>query len=206
MANIREVFIPDSYYHVFNHAIEESNLFNEERNYYYFLEKYEKYISPIAETLAYCLMPNHYHFLVKLKSKDDLVGFFNPEKENLDIDINKKIANQFGTLQNSYAKAFNNSYGRKGSLFLHSVERRRINGEYYLSNAIVYIHMNPVKHGFVDKPEDWKFSSYHAYLEEKQTKIRKDHGLNYFTNKSSFKEMHKKSIDPNFIIDMDYEY
>ncbi len=56
----------DKFYHIFNHANGRENLFEEDENYRYFLQQCEKYISPIAETYAYCLMPNHIHFLIRI--------------------------------------------------------------------------------------------------------------------------------------------
>lgn len=70
---------PGKYYHIFNHAIGSENLFREKTNYEYFLTLYDKYISPIAYTHAWVLMPNHFHLLVELKQESDLQGFENLE-------------------------------------------------------------------------------------------------------------------------------
>ena len=55
------------YYHIYNRGINGCNLFYEEKNYYYFLEKYAHYMSGVLDTFAYCLMPNHFHLLVRVK-------------------------------------------------------------------------------------------------------------------------------------------
>jgi len=67
------------YYHIYNRGINSCDLFTEEDNYNYFLNLYEKYIDPIADTFAWVLMPNHFHILIKLKEVDelDLTGFEN---------------------------------------------------------------------------------------------------------------------------------
>ena len=57
----------DNYYHIYNHAVGQDNLFKKDENYNFFLKKYANYINPIADTFAYCLMPNHFHFLVRIK-------------------------------------------------------------------------------------------------------------------------------------------
>jgi len=62
---------PDNFYHIYNHAVSKENIFRSEENFDFFLKKYHKYISPIADTFAYCLMPNHFHFAVKIKSADE---------------------------------------------------------------------------------------------------------------------------------------
>jgi len=51
-------------YHIYNHAVGNENLFRCDENYRYFLKKYAEHISPIADTFAYCLMPNHFHLSV----------------------------------------------------------------------------------------------------------------------------------------------
>jgi len=61
---------PDTSYHIFNHANGFENVFRKAENYRYFLEKYRLYISPIAETYAWCLMPNHFHLVVRIRKRN----------------------------------------------------------------------------------------------------------------------------------------
>ena len=61
---------PDSSYHIYNHANGFENIFSHEANYWYFLEKYKLYIEPIAETYACCLMPNHFHLVIRIRKKE----------------------------------------------------------------------------------------------------------------------------------------
>lgn len=70
------MLIFEKYYHIYNHANGDENLFREQKNYEYFLEKYKQHISPIAETIAWCLMPNHFHLLVKIKTEEEIVAAF----------------------------------------------------------------------------------------------------------------------------------
>ncbi len=65
---------PDTSYHIFNHANGFENIFRHEANYYFFLEKYWKYIGPIAETYAWCLMPNHFHLVVRIRKRAVLIN------------------------------------------------------------------------------------------------------------------------------------
>ena len=53
------------YYHIYNHANWNENIFRDKKNYPFLLEKYNKYIFPVADRVAYCLMPNHFHLLIK---------------------------------------------------------------------------------------------------------------------------------------------
>ncbi|MCF6359136.1 MAG: transposase [Cyclobacteriaceae bacterium] len=62
----------NTYYHIYNRANGNENLFRSDENYEYFLKKWGEYISDIADTYAYCLMPNHFHFLIKTKTEIEL--------------------------------------------------------------------------------------------------------------------------------------
>jgi putative transposase len=64
-----EPLIPDTSFHIFNHANGFENVFRHEANYYFFMEKFWKYIDPIAETNAWCLMPNHLHLVVRFRKR-----------------------------------------------------------------------------------------------------------------------------------------
>lgn len=61
---------PGNSYHIFNHANGFENVFCNQENFRYFLEKYRLYISPVAETYAYCLMPNHFHVVVRIRKRE----------------------------------------------------------------------------------------------------------------------------------------
>lgn len=78
----------DSHYHIFNHANGFELLFKEEKNYHFFLEKYEKHIHPIAETISWCLMPNHFHVLVRIKTRQEILDSFQ-EQARLDEESNQ---------------------------------------------------------------------------------------------------------------------
>ncbi len=67
---------PNEMYHIYNHANGNDNLFRNEENYAYFLKRYAYFIHPIAKTYAYCLMPNHFHLLVKIRSEEGIAITF----------------------------------------------------------------------------------------------------------------------------------
>ena len=155
----------EKYYHIYNCGINGCNLFNEPGNYTYFLNLYNKYISPIADTYAWVLMPNHFHLLVKIKSEVDildslstssssnLTGFEN--LSGLKDETIKPLHQYFSNLFNAYTKAFNIRYNRHGSLFERPFKRKSIDNKRYLKNVLLYIHNNPVHHGFTDSPTDY---------------------------------------------------
>lgn len=102
---------PGATYHVFNHANGFENLFVNEGNYGYFLRKYAEHVPPVATTLAYCLMPNHIHLMVRIKPADEL-----PDSLKLSGSCDpKKISKQFGNLFSAYAQAFNKQQGAEAA-------------------------------------------------------------------------------------------
>jgi len=74
MKNKKELLRPDAFYHVYNRANGNELLFKNSGNYTYFLKKYKKYIHPIGATFAYCLIPNHFHFLIQIKTEKEIIN------------------------------------------------------------------------------------------------------------------------------------
>ena len=155
--------LPSTYYHIFNHANGDEDLFREPENYRYFLQQYHKHIDRIADTYSYCPMPNHFHLLVRMKPKEAITTHL-PGFKNLEgVAASNLLSKQFSNFFNGYTKAFNKKYERRGSLFLRNFKRKAITETEYLSAVILYIHLNPVKHKFTLNPQDWKWSSYHSF-------------------------------------------
>ena len=207
--------LPNTVYHIYNHANGNENLFRSEENYRYFLKKYAEYIYPIAETFAYCLMPNHFHFMVRIRGEEELVEFFKTEKinqylrgfvnlggigkkeekesglRNLGI-VEKLLSQQFSNFFNSYTKAYNKKYNRRGSLFNHRFKRKVVENDSYFIQLVVYIHLNPVKHGFCSHLLDWEYSSIHAYYSEAVSLINKSLLDDVFGSRDAMVHFHQK--------------
>ncbi len=185
---------PGKYYHIFNHANGNDFLFSSDNNFRFFLSKYLFYIAPIAETLTYCLMPNHFHFLIRMFDERELdkLTFKKAVKYKTFEEYNSK---QFSNLFSSYTQAYNKVFMRTGSLFLKNFKRKEINNEKYLRQLIIYIHNNPVKHGFTDIPENWKHSSYSDFLSNKSTFIKRNEVLDLFEDIENFKFCHRLQIE-----------
>jgi putative transposase len=148
---------PGKYYHIYNRGNNGENIFIEERNYAYFMNLYVKYIDPIAETFAYCLLRNHFHVGLRIKEdREDFGGLKNPGQ-------------QFSNFFNAYSKAINRAYGRTGSLFENRYRRKEVTTQRYFVRLIHYIHWNPQKHGFVTDFRDYAYSSYHLFLMDEPT-------------------------------------
>ncbi len=208
---MKDPFEPECYYHIYNHAVGTDNLFTQEKNYYYFLKKFKEHIFPISETLCYCLMPNHFHFLVKIRDlidEDELINnpkltaYFRITCDSLDrFDmINKYTNKRFSNLFSAYAQAFNKSCGRKGSLFSQNFKHKKIASDDYLTTVIRYIHFNPVRHGFTKSVEEWPHSSYHAILSDKPTSLNRKAVLDWFGDKENFIKCHREIPEPELFI------
>lgn len=206
---------PETFYHVYNTANGWEQLFLKEENYRYFLQQWHKYISPIADTYCYCLMPNHFHFLIRTKPEEEVIKcFLTRKKIDLDstqkstlqgfetlgglgfsFDYSKEVSLRFSHLFNGYSQAYNKMYKRKGSLFIPSFKRKEITEEKYLDAIIAYIHRNPVHHHYVAKMEDWNFSSYNSFLTDKPTKIKRMEIIDRFGGVEYFKLFHDQQVE-----------
>ena len=186
---------PSTCYHIYNHANGSENIFREAENYRFFLEKYDLYISPVAETLAWCLMPNHFHLLIQVKDESALLNKAFPKFETLEkLTAANGISKQFGNLFSSYTQSFNKKYKRMGSLFMKNFKRSTVHTDSYFSKVIHYIHANPVHHGFVTAIPDWYWSSYHSFLSNAPTKINREAILNWFGGKEGFIHFHQQPV------------
>ena len=191
---------PGKYYHLFNHAVGDELLFRNDENFNYFLRKYSLHTEAICDTFCYTLMPNHFHFAVKIKQQEDCLRHFEKIKSHpLDPgkhDLADFLMERFSNFCNAYTKAFNKVYNRKGALFIDYMKRSVVDSESYLLNLINYIHFNAVHHGFCKNPLDWKWTSLHAFLLNKKTRIKKEEGLKMFSGVEGFKATHVKMVKP----------
>jgi putative transposase len=186
--------VSSSYYHIYNRGNNRENIFCEGRNYDYFLKLCAKYILPIADTYAYCLLKNHFHFLVRIN--EDLSGFKNLTGLSNRLDLSNPFSNFF----NAYAKAYNRTYDRAGALFQRSFGRILVANEVYLVNLIAYIHQNPQKHGFVADFREWPFSSYHVILSERIAFAQRESVLTLFRGREQMEAMHRSIINGQELI------
>jgi putative transposase len=140
----KTIFLPGRHYHVFNHAISQELLFKDRDNYPYFTKRMKDHLSQYVEFKAYCLMPNHYHLLIRVKK-------FSSDE----VHVHNTILQAFSNFQNGYAKAINKRHFRKGRLFQSSVCRIHLHEKQDVTRVTEYIRQNPVVHGFCISPEKW---------------------------------------------------
>lgn len=211
---------PGKFYHIYNRGINSCNLFREPDDYEHFLELYDKYISPVAETYAWVLMPNHFHLLVRVK--EDVVYKYSYADRSVDAvrfeeqkwqtirlpdlsDLSACAAPDsvkipkphlhFSHLFNAYCKYFNTRTGRHGALFERSFKRKEIDNKDYFRKMVLYIHNNPVHHQFTGHAMDYPWSSYLTCISVKPTKLQRDAVIGWFDNEASFKYWHDQKIE-----------
>lgn len=164
------VLANEQVYHVFNRGVEEREIFLDKRDYSRFLDSsvyYQKANPPtrysfrkrvdkrplldlenLVDIICYCLMPNHFHFLLK-QTKDKGISLF------------------ISRLINSYTRYFNTRHQRKGHLFQGPFKAVRVENDEQLVHVSRYIHLNPVTSFLAEDPGDYHFSSYSEYFRKK---------------------------------------
>jgi len=203
------------YYHIYNRGIDRCNLFNEPGNYQHFLNLYDKYISLVADTYCWCLMKNHFHLLIRIKDENEIEALLPPDCKKRDeewqwrtqkiITSNTNVLSKpgenelkkpipfrmFAHLFNAYTKYYNKCYDRTGSLFEKNFRRIPVESEDYFRKLIIYIHFNPVRHGFTKNVWDYPWSSYGSIISLKATKLKREAVLGWFNQKADFVYLHQ---------------
>jgi putative transposase len=207
------------FYHVYNRGINRCNIFLETDNYKYFLSLYNKYVPLVADTYAWVLMKNHFHFLVRIKDEceiqflpaknqttdrsgrpcqvstsKDPSGFSKPDGV---FTIGRKPVpeRQFGHLFNAYAKAFNKKFNRTGTLFERSFKRIQVNHEEYFKILVYYIHSNPIHHGYVDDLSLYPWNSYYEISSNTRSTFKYKEVVDWFGDFDTFQTFHMKNQD-----------
>jgi REP element-mobilizing transposase RayT len=149
-----DVFALGHYYHIYNRGVSRSSIFFEPANYIYCLSLIKKYLPGYALTIiAYCLMPNHYHLLLR---------------QDGEIALSKFI----GVLFNAYAQAVNKRQQRSGSLFKGRFHHILIERDEHLIHLCRYIHLNPVRARLVHQPADWPYSNYLEWIDQRNGTLK----------------------------------
>lgn len=174
-------------YHIFNQGNNKQKIFFERENYLFFLRKVRIYVLPFADILAWCLMQNHFHLMVKVIRLElflDSEGF--ARSEAFAGAKVRSFNHSIGIMLRSYTSAINKQYERSGALFRQLTKAECLTSEsgitpsfyntksgtkihidhpefQYPQICFNYIHDNPVVAGLVDRATDWEFSSAREY-------------------------------------------
>ena len=167
----RPEYLSGHYYHFYNRGAHRVSVFREDDNYLFVLRKIKEYCRSLALTpLAYCLMPNHYHFLIR-QDGENRAGLL-PQR-----------------VFNSYSKAYNKRYEHSGTLFEGNYRVTLLENEVHLLHLCRYIHANPVKHGLVADLAEWPYSNHLEWTGERNgTLVDRDFVRKHFGSPQSYQE------------------
>jgi len=171
---------PKEIYHIYNRGINRQLIFLEKENYHYFLQKVKTFLVPNCDILAYTLMPNHFHFLICANDRTNLPYIKNnrkPLSNETKEPVVKLTLFSWGLQQllSSYSRGINHRFNRTGSLFQQNTKSKRTSSESFNEDyslwCFIYIHNNPKTAGFVNSSDEYEFSSYKDYLENRSDSI-----------------------------------
>jgi len=184
-------FVNGQYYHIYNRGVEKRDIFNKSSDKHHFIDtmsyyrlegpkprlsKFFKYqmFKPdfdkkIVDIACYCLMPNHFHFLLKQKKENGITEF-----------VSK--------LSNSYTKYFNTKNKRVGPLFQGEFKAVLIESDEQLMHVSRYIHLNPLVSYLVKDLNLYKWSSYMEYVNENKGICDKKDILAFFKSPKDYKQ------------------
>ena len=185
---------PDHIYHLQSWANGDEKLFRDGENYRFFIEKFIKYASPVAEIYAYSLQPDHFDFIVHIRNNASIEKHFNFLKPKLKYDPSKSstfIMKCFSNMLNSYAKSFNKLYQRRGSVFIDYIRRLEIITKEDLCNSIVQIHKNSLNLGQCRRIQQWRWSSFRSILYNIPSLVSTKKVLRIFGGRQKFLMHHK---------------
>ncbi len=170
-----------AYYHIYNQGINGESLFSDPGNYQTFLDKYDRYLRPVVDTLAYSLNRNHFHLLVYIRPSANTAA--DPSA----------VSRQFGHFFNAYAQAFNRQRGRTGGLFESPFRRRQLRGARAITDTFCLIHRDPQDQGSIKDFRKWPHSSYRACLDGKKGILSGNGMRDWFGTPDAFVQFHEKS-------------
>lgn len=190
------------FYHIYNRTNNKELLFRSAANYVYFMQKYHQYLSSFVDTYGWTLLSNHFHFQVRIKPVEEIIKNIKIKREKdvclteinflcNEISLSELIETVFKRFFQSYAQAFNKMYNRKGNLFYRPFKRVKVEGTEQLIRNLIYIHLNPFKHGVVDDYESYEWSSWREFHPATVWTKEKAEVLEWFGGYKNFLTMHR---------------
>ena len=194
-------FAEDNIYHVYNRTNNKELLFKTDENRLFFLRQYAKYLEPYLDTFCWALLPNHFHFLVRIKSNENIKSYLKTisleklkpvEKRYLENVITTELLIEFEWKRflTSYSMAFNKQHQRTGNLFHRPFKRLQIDKESHFTQTIIYIHANPLKHKIFKDFMEYNWSSWKSIVSVNPTKLNRQEVLDWFGGLESFIDTH----------------
>ncbi|MBY5956600.1 transposase, partial [Membranicola marinus] len=146
---------PQGVYHFYNKTVSQRKLFYDHKDYTRFLNKFKKYFTAYMDIVAYCLIPNHFHFMVKVKTISPIIRkLIAKEKTQAafkflsnEDTFNEFLSDQFRRFLSGHSLYINHKYDIQGSLLLKKTKRTAVVTDTKLYDLLCYIHHNPIHHG-----------------------------------------------------------
>jgi putative transposase len=209
-------FYDGGIFHVYNRTNNKELLFTSDENRLYFLKQYAKYIAPFVDTYCWCLLPNHFHFLIQVKNAKSIKQYLESLHQHLLKPLEKKYLTGKATTEElielewkrfftSYSMAFNKQQGRSGNLFHRPFKRVEVGKDSHFTQAVIYIHANALKHKLCKDFTMYKWSSWHSVTANKPTLLCKEQLLHWFGGINQFIEVHKGQSEFYYATDIAIE-
>ena len=190
----------ETLYHVFNRGQDRRNIFSDDQHYQTFFELYARHIHPVANTYAYCLLPTHFHLMVRIKSEVELVKSV-PGIETLGGTTLMSIPTQaFSNFFSAYSRALHNQPGKTANLFQHLYGSIPIPDDRQYLNVVLFIHQNPQRHRLCADFRKWKYSSYKELLSDQETFLDREKVMGWFGKPETYEAVHSIMLNKS-----DYE-
>ena len=203
---VLEPLTAGNFYHVVSHGVGGRNLFPEPDNYAYFLRLCDKYLAEVVEVYAWVLMPNHFHLLLRVvdeevinpdgvRTQSGLITSSTPyhllsKREKLSASQQGGASHQLSKLFNAYAQALNKRTHSWGGLFERPFRRKLVDTERYLQQIVLYIHLNPVHHGFCSHPAEYPWSSFLAGGPQTLGMRHRQEMISWFGSEENYLQLH----------------
>jgi len=171
-------FVQGHYYHIYNRGANRQPIFRTDDNYRFLLRRVKAYATRFdIAVIAYCLMPNHYHFLLRQDGPHSISRFVQ-------------------AVFNSYTKAFNKMFHRSGTLFAGPFRAVWVDRDEYLLHLCRYIHLNPVRAGLVASPEAWPYSNYLEWVGAREGRLKDEAFIRaWFPSPQAYREFVRDGLE-----------
>ena len=203
-------FVPEAHYHVYNRTNNREALFHDDTDRRFFMEQYKRFVADYVDTYAYCLLPNHFHWAVRIKSAVALAALseqipapqrtaaqhFLLAQQEEERDFHRLLERQFTRMFTAYAMFFNGRYTRSGNLFHRPFKRIAVDDDNHLNWLVYYVHHNPKKHGITHDFLQYPWSSYAALISQKSTALSREAVWALFGSKAHFIAFHEGQEPP----------
>jgi REP-associated tyrosine transposase len=181
-------FEPGEFYHIYNRCHSGRLLFKQPDDYTFFFDSMKKHLYNWMDFYSYCLIPNHFHLLVKISELVQLKG-------KQVIPTHQEISNQFRRMFISYTNRQKSIEDFHGGLFDTPFRRIKISTDDYFTNVLYYINHNAVHHKICKKIIEYPYSSYDSLISKKPTILKRDEVLHWFGGREKFIAYHDSDIE-----------